>query len=268
MPQALQHNHVSREVLISYDSLARYLPDFEISPERITLMPSDSLYLELRISIFQVGTPSPRKRFVLVFLFDKARKNRLLKISPADIDIVSEFLAAQNWIQQNDVAVLVGKSGSRLSSQLSLIFQVSCVCRIVVVDFDGKLPLVDFLREFANDIDRVESRMQSLLDPARMDLTSLPLCDRRIREGGPGKKELVIFANQLLQLNGVAEPLAVSLAEAFKNPLSLMNQLAVTDVLQGFSYTTRNQDVKPNSRVKSSIKKLFDLHSHPDDKMK
>jgi len=253
-PNQLQS--LRKYVVVSYDSLRRYLPDFEVPQESITLPQSRRLSVEVRIAVFTTQSDRPVQYFA-VFAFDREKKNRLVLLSMPMIEEICEYLTSNRLAGSEDVLLIIGKQGSKMSNQMNLLFLRSIFKKVLTIDFDVKQSLVDFLREIAGDIDRIETRKRSLSDPVRTDLTSLPVSEKRIRESSDQRRHITVFANQLLQINGITETSAVTIAEKYEYPRSLMHTIAQGDNLDILVLNPRGDARKLNNRVKSALCKIF-----------
>ena len=259
---------LDKSVSVSYESLARYLPEFDVTSEIIQLPDQTTLSIEVRVAVFCTRM-EPVSRYILVFAFDRTRKNRLLLLTPNMLDEICEYFISQGIANPHDTVLIVGKEGSKLHNQLNSMFVFHNLKKVVVVDFDGKLPLTEFLHEITVDIDRVEARKKALSDPNRADLTSLPVSDKRINDSREqGMRDSVIFANQLLQINGITEPLARSLAEKYMRPLDLMKALGSKDTIDTIFFNNKGSAKKLNSGIKSRLLKVYDFGSDPLDTIK
>ena len=257
---------LGRRVKISYESLSRYLDGFEVDPDLIQLPNVNSLTIEIRLAVFQT-IHSPITKYALAFAFDREKKNRLVHLNSFVIKEVCSYLIQERIVDSTDWVLLVGKEGSRVENQVDVCFQKLGVKKVVVLDF-GKTPLVEFLKEVTSDIDRVEARKRSLSDPVRADLTSLPTSEKKIRDSEEGKQVSVVFANQLLQLPGITEPIALALVEHFGTPLSLMKALETDDPLDRFTYIQKGETRKANIRVKNGIRRIFKMTADPNETIK
>lgn len=256
--------YLDKTVVVSYDSLRRYLPDFDVPPEAIQLPHSDNLSVEVRLAVLSVKVEPPA-RYLILFAFDKLKKNRLVLLDSNAIEEICTYLSAKELVKNDDVLMIVGKDGSKLSHQMNGVFFRTNFRKLVIRDFDGKQGLIDFLREIASDIDRIEARKRALSDPMRTDLTSLPVSDKRIRETPEQEKHVTIFANQLLQINGITEPLALAIAEKYEYPFALMESIAKDDSLDLMTISRKGESKKLNIRVKAGIRKVFDFSANPLD---
>ena len=243
------------------------MADFDVLDDLIALPNSEVLSVEIRVAMFRTK-PEPVNKYLLVFVFDKEKKNRLILLTSTTIEDISSYLVRQKLAGADDCVLIVGKEGSRVDNQTNIAFHENQFKKLIALDFAGKLSLVDFLKEVASDIDRVETRKRSLNDQARADLTSLPISEKRIKDGDENRKQLVMFANQLLQLPGITEHIALALAESFGTPLELMGNASRSDTLDCFTFVSKGENKKLNIRVKTGIRKVFNRTADPTETIK
>jgi hypothetical protein len=255
---------LSKSAKVSYESLAKYLPDFDVSEKLIPIIDSHLLTFELRLAEFTT-TMTPIRRYLLAFAFSSEKKNRLLLVDNALLEELSKHLLATCMATRADVVVLIGKEGSRAQTQVQSLFLIPRPRKIIVADFDGKLQLLDFLKSLLRDIERVEDRARVLTDQTRVDLTSQTPNEKRIRLQEGDNKDIVIFANQLLQINGISESVALGIAQRFEAPCGLMDYIRTGGSLDDVTYMSRGQTKKINARVKTGILRILDPNANPQD---
>ena len=253
---------------ISYDSLLKYLEGFEIDPERILVPTPENLTVEIRLAEMKL-THDPKKRYLIVFIFDKERRNRLQLLSQAMVEEVVSHMQATGLVNSNTVVMLVGKEGSRERTLMLSVFHSFDSLKLIIYDFDGKVGLIEFIRGIASDVDRVEARNQSLQDPGRLDLTSLPTSEKRLRITDEESKQKIVFANQLMQIPGISEKVAIGIADYFQLPSRLMEDLKGAKSVNEIAVSTgRGESKRLNARVRSSLAKVFDYEADPNDSVR
>ena len=260
-------NSVSPTARVSYEALTKYLIPLEVSADKIQVPNEDSLSVEIRLA--ELSLMASPKKYLLVFAFSKERKNRLLLLTNAMITEIIEHLSATGIASRESVLIVLGKEGSQAENRIVSIFNSFRISKLLIMDYNGKVALGDFLAGLVTDIDRVETRARSMSDQARLDLTAQPVSEKRIRlrdEVGEAKQQ-VVFANQILQISGITEKAAMALAGHFKRPIHLMNAISDNhNVLSDFTFVTlKGETKKLNSRIQSSLVKLFDHSANPND---
>jgi hypothetical protein len=256
---------LSTSVRISYDSLQKYLQDFAVSTDRINVHEAHALPVEIRMAEFSL-TNDLRKRYQLVFVFDKERHNRLLLLNHEIVDEVVLHLQTVGLADSHTVLILVGKEGSKDRTAMVSIFNLYSIRKVKIVDFDGKTALVDFIRTVASDIDRVEVRNQSLQDPVRLDLTSHPTSEKRIKIVDDMHKQRIVFANQLIQVPGITEKVALGIADYFEVPAKLMRVTQTPGSLDCVRISNaRGEEKALNSRIRAGLLKVYDFEADPND---
>ena len=76
-------------------------------------------------------------------------------------------------------------------------------------------------------------------DPIRADMAVIQPSDKSIRllpGMAPDQVQRTVFANQLLQIPGMTEKLALALSERFGNPLGLLQVMETPAALEGFTF--------------------------------
>lgn len=267
MPEAFQS--LLAVARVSVERLGKYLEPLQISEDRIVLARMGSLSVELRIA--ELGLVGTSKKYYIVFVFDRHKKNRLILLTPSIITEVTECLTKESLdVLPSASLILVGKEGSRQANFMLCIFHCSHIGKLSVLDFTGLIPLADFLSSILMDIDKVETRLRSLRNHTRTDLTSLPTSEKKVRltsDASTHDRMRVLFANQLLQLPGVNEKIATTLASMYGLPIRLMNELAINgNDIRTFTLTSNMGDSKRiNSMVLNGIVKTFHFSSSPED---
>ena len=259
---------LNRVARVSVDALKKYLAPLEISSELISAGDEDTLTIEYRVAEISLRDDS-RKKYFIVFVFNKHKKNRLLLLNSVVIDEVINSLTSKGLLSESSIVILVGKEGSSGKNQMSCIFHTCHISKLVIIDYRNDSQMSDYMTTLLNDIDRVENRRKSLQDSARMDLTSLPTSDKKIRlKGETGEDwQKLVFANQLLQLPGLTEKIALAVANEYRRPIELMNALTRDPhSLKEFSYISQKGDIKNiNVRVMAEIQKTFSFDANPND---
>jgi hypothetical protein len=169
------------------------------------------------------------------------------------------------------ILILVGKDGSRKRTQLEVPFMRVPVRKLLVFDFDGGTNLADFLLRIIVDVDKAEARLLSLSNKSRLDLTSLPTSEKRIRLGKEtgDAKERIILANKLLQIQGISEKVAQALATEYGRSSTLMARIGAENSLEEISFVSaKGEPRRLNVRVRNMIRSIFSGNPHPDDLLK
>jgi hypothetical protein len=252
------------KVTVSYESLGKYLDGFHVSPDRLILPDPYQIPVEIRLARFALARDKHRFYFV-GFIFDKVKKNRLLLLDSQCVEEVSHYLHAHGVASCNDVLIIIGKEGSRIRSQMSFAFRDVEKSKLILIDFDGKTPLKDFLVSVISNIEKVEARNRNLSDRVRLDLTSQPASDKRIKIFDEKKRGTVLFANQLMQITGISETIALGIAKQFETPFRLMNEISGSPISTELTFNSERGPRKVNSRVRSSLQRIFSLDARPYD---
>ena len=253
---------LSRNVHVSYDSLGKYLDGFDVSPDRLILPDPCQIPVEIRLARFALAN-DPHRYYFVGFIFDKQKKNRLLLLDGACVEEVTEYLNAHSVTSCRDVLILIGKEGSRMRSQMAVAFRDANKSKLILIDFDGKTPLKDFIGSVISNIEKVEIRNRSLSDRVRLDLTSQSASEKKIKIFDDDKRDMVLFANQLMQITGLSETVALGLAERFETPYRLMNEISGIPMSAEIVLPSERGPKKINSRVKSSLHRIFSLDARP-----
>lgn len=257
---------LERTVRISYPSLKKYLPDFDVDSVLLEIPRKDFLPVELRVAELSRSKTDSGGRILIAFVFDLERKNRLVLVRDSILAQIISHLDSTGFTSRDSTLVLVGKEGSKKLTELDIPFANVPLKKLLIYDFDGKIHLIDFLRKTIVDFDKAESRILSLSNKSRLDLTSLPISERRLRvdQGTPEKRQQIIFANQLLQIPGISEKVALSVADKYSRTSTLMSSINADDRLDDLSFVSAKGETKKlNLRVRRFLRTIFSDKADP-----
>lgn len=255
-----------KEVVVSYPSLAKYLPGFWADSSLLEIPQTDFLPVEIRVAKFALSTDKGGS-VLIVFVFDLQKKNRLHLVDRATLSLIVKHFNTNGFTSGDTIMILVGKDGSRKQTQLELPFMSVPTRKLLVLDFDGGTNLADFLLRIIVDVDKAEARLLSLSNKSRLDLTSLPTSEKRIRLGKEDgdAKERIIFANQLLQIQGISEKAAQALASEYGRSSNLMARVGSENSLEEISFVSAKGETRRlNVRVRNMIRAIFSGNPDPD----
>ena len=267
-PTSFPFKLLSRNLIVSNGALGVILSGFffEASPDS-RLLECATLPAELRF--FQVAaSANPRRTYLTVFVFSNDKRNKLLHVDEELAKKIIGFLSDSGYITHmtrrpwaGTTVTLVGKKGSNVSSRFHTLFNRY---KVVVMDFPSGSTIEDFLGTILNDFEKIEQKgLQATNQQADSgpDLNSLPLSEKRIRlqDGMTSNvRQETIFANQLLQIPGVTENIAQSIARRFGRPTKLLEHVAAGQSLVDISFTSARGDQKRiNSRIQGSLVRLY-----------
>jgi len=84
-------------------------------------------------------------------------------------------------------------------------------------------------------------------DPIRTDLANIALNEKRIKIGpnhSDAERKYIVFANQLLQIPGITEKVAMAIAEKFQTPRGLLQFIDKGNSLEGLTFINSKHEVK------------------------
>ena len=256
--------HLLMPVNVSHEALATILLGMNINICRDLCMPShDGVLVELR-GLQVVSSANPMRLYLIVFAFSREKANRLLLIDDVisknvvDNLVLAELLtplSRRPWT--GTTLLLVGKTGSKELTKFSTLWNHH---KVVHVDFPSKSSVEDFTSMLLSDIEKIEQKGDQSKTTDGIDLSNLPLSEKRIRiqeDMSEHVKQETVFANQLLQIPGISEIVAQSIARRFKRPIALMAHVESSNALNDFTYSTAKGEFKKlNVRIKNTLFRL------------
>ena len=84
-------------------------------------------------------------------------------------------------------------------------------------------------------------------DPIRADLANVSLSDKKVKlqpNHSDVDKKLIVFPNQLLQIPGITEKVALSITERFPSPADLIEHLKLGKSLEDLTFVNSKRETK------------------------
>lgn len=232
----LNIKHISTDVIVTDDHLGCLLRRIGLEPKLKEFPTCQENPFLLKMAVLS-HRGYHDQNFVICFAFDSRQKGKLLKLEPSDVrNIVSYICSVLTMTTQKTIVQLVGRTGSRNTCKLITCFETLQCQKIIVNDFSASVTSIDeFLRMSIDDLERVTSKLEQLTNPRRIEMASLPQSDKRIRledAANANDRNVIIFANQLLQVPGITEKVALAIAKRFSTPKDLLAYIDTGHTLQ------------------------------------
>jgi hypothetical protein len=231
----LNLKNISTQVIVTDPKLGDLMRGLNLAVELEDWNMQSNTNYTLKLAIFRHQMVATKK-YILCFAFDPDRKSKLGLI---DSDGLDSILASLEDVSKDDWAtstvIVIGRTGSRELNKLRTCFCDPTCAKVIVHDFSANSSDVGlFIRTAIDDIERVETRISHANNPTRTEIASLPLSEKTIRlnpDDTDSQKRKVMFANQLLQIPGITDKLALALAEQYRTPKDLMTFISAGNTL-------------------------------------
>lgn len=180
----------------------------------------------LKMAIFS-HKAYPDWKYAICFVFDRQQKGKLIRLDPTILPCIVSDVCEILHLKKSDLIVqVVGRTGSRNACKLTTCFERFQCQKIIVNDFSASSTTIEeFLRISVDDLDRIAMKLEQLSNPTRIEMASLPQSDKRIRLDDATDAESrnrIMFANQMLQIPGITEKAAMTVAKRFSTPKELI----------------------------------------------
>ncbi len=227
---------ISNEVIVTDKVLGTILTGLCLNPQlRVFNSDPDTEYQLKMVVLSQKGYAD--RKFIICFAFDRKQKGKLIRLDPATLHTVVSNVCRELDLKDSNVAIqLIGRIGSRNSCKLSTCFDSFECAKVIVQDFSAtSTSISDFLRMNIDDLDRVTTKLDQLSNVTRIEMASLPQSEKKIRLDDSSITRVrneIMFANQMLQIPGITEKVALTVAKRFSTPKQLIAYIDSGNVLE------------------------------------